>query len=205
VSYDPEPQIRSYLELLDGELRALPRARRRELVAEIAEHIHAAQEESPVTNEAELRTLLDRIGDPVEIAADAGARVGAARRPAVHEVAAIVLLLLGGFVVGVGWIVGVILLWSSAVWTRRDKLVGTFLVPGGLATSLFVLLVGVGSETCTTRYAPAGGGPATTCTGGHSFPASIALGVLAAVAVLGPIATTFYLGLALSRRRAGAQ
>jgi len=47
--------------------------------------------------------------------------------------AAIVLLLGGGFLVGLGWLAGVVLLWTSAVWTTRDKVVGTLFVPGGLA------------------------------------------------------------------------
>jgi hypothetical protein len=39
----------------------------------------------------------------------------------------------------VGWLVGVVLLWSSTVWTLRDKLIGTLVIPGGLATALIVI------------------------------------------------------------------
>ncbi len=46
---------------------------------------------------------------------------------------ALIPLLLGGLLlVGIGWLVGVALLWMSRVWSTRDKLVGTFLLPGGL-------------------------------------------------------------------------
>jgi hypothetical protein len=56
------------------------------------------------------------------------------------EAAALVLLLLGGFVFGVGWIVGLVLLWSSSVWTWWEKLLGTLIVPGGLALPLYVFV-----------------------------------------------------------------
>ncbi len=49
-----------------------------------------------------------------------------------------------------GWILGLILLWSSRAWTTGQKFVGTFVVPGGLAAALFVAgigLIGV-SQTC---------------------------------------------------------
>ena len=53
----------------------------------------------------------------------------------------ILLLLFGGFLVGIGWLIGVFMLWRSSAWTVTDKLVGTLIIPGGLATSAF--LVGV--------------------------------------------------------------
>jgi hypothetical protein len=56
------------------------------------------------------------------------------------EVIAIVLLLIGGFLAGIGWIVGVILLWLSPRWRLSDKLLGTLVWPGGLAG----VLVGLG-------------------------------------------------------------
>jgi hypothetical protein len=48
------------------------------------------------------------------------------------EWAAIILLLLRGFIVGLGWVAGLVLLWSSRAWSTRDKWVGTLVVPGGL-------------------------------------------------------------------------
>jgi hypothetical protein len=55
------------------------------------------------------------------------------------DVTALVLLLIGGIVLPVlGWIIGVILLWRSATWSSREKLLGTFVVPGGLLLPLFV-------------------------------------------------------------------
>ena len=48
----------------------------------------------------------------------------------------ITLLAIGAFFVGIGWIVGVVLLWRSRVWSVPDKLIGTLLWPGGLVTGL---------------------------------------------------------------------
>jgi hypothetical protein len=53
------------------------------------------------------------------------------------EWSTIVLLMLGAFFVGIGWVVGVYALWRSKVWTVPEKLVGTLLWPGGLVTGGF--------------------------------------------------------------------
>ena len=162
--------VQDYLDRLEGELAAVPRARRREILREIEDHIAAARAEGEGVTEAELRTLLDRLGDPAAIAAEA--REDARERPperhgGVHEIAAIVLLLVGGFVV-VGWVVGVVLLWISDAWTRRDKLIGTLVVPFGLALPFVLLSFGAvasGGEMCTTESRLEGGAPSAveTC------------------------------------------
>jgi hypothetical protein len=53
------------------------------------------------------------------------------------EVAALFLLI----VPIVGWLVGVVIAWRSAIWTTRDKVVATVLGPGGLPTLLSVLVL----------------------------------------------------------------
>jgi hypothetical protein len=53
------------------------------------------------------------------------------------EWSTIVLLMLGAFLVGIGWVVGVVALWRSRVWSVPEKLMGTLLWPGGLVTGLF--------------------------------------------------------------------
>ena len=64
-------------------------------------------------------------------------RAGLTDRRSWREWAAVILLpLFGGFAFGVGWLVGLVLLWSSRLWTTRDKLIGTLIVPGGIATAL---------------------------------------------------------------------
>src|SRR5436305_15283943 len=84
-----------------------------------------------------------------------------------HETVAIVLLLAGGLFWGAGWVVGVILLWLSSVWSTRDKLIGTFVVPGGLSLSvafLFIVSFGIGHET--TSCVGVMGGPQSCQTHG---------------------------------------
>jgi uncharacterized membrane protein len=68
VSYDPEPEIKGYLARLASEAHDLPKARRRELLSEIEQHIRQALAETPCANQAEMLTLLDQVGDPAEIA-----------------------------------------------------------------------------------------------------------------------------------------
>jgi hypothetical protein len=58
----------------------------------------------------------------------------------------IALLLVGGFVFAFGWLIGVVLLWLSGAWTIREKLVGTLVVPGGLA---FALMAGLRTGLAT--------------------------------------------------------
>ena len=190
MSYDPEPQIADYLKQLNHQLRGIPRERRREVVNEIAAHIAQARETSPIESEADLLTLLDRIGQPEEIAAEASERVDGPERSIGNEIAAIVLLLVGGFILGIGWIVGVVLLWSSTIWTIRDKLIGTLIVPGGLAASTYFVYGGVGTGgSCSDNGGPQPLSPTLAaanggCSGsGSSTAASIAYDVLLALAI----------------------
>src|SRR5919108_1416559 len=148
--------VDEYLQRLDAELYGLPRARRRELVDEIAEHIAEARADLPAEGEPEIRTLLDRLGDPADIAAEARGRTAAPRRRAgALEVAALILLLAGGVVVPVvGWFGGVALLWISDAWSVRDKMIGTLVVPGGLAPALYLTVFGAWAEACSQFIDP---------------------------------------------------
>ncbi len=68
--------VADYLNSLDKELSDLPRRQRRELVLEISGHIEEARSGLETQSEAEVRTLLDQLGDPTEIAAEAPERFG---------------------------------------------------------------------------------------------------------------------------------
>jgi uncharacterized membrane protein len=126
--------VKEYLHDLEAELRDLPRSRRQELLGEIHEHIDSALAEAPAHDEAEVRNVLDRLGEPSDIAEEARHRFGVPRqRSRGLEIAAVILLPIGGLIIPViGWFIGVILLWSSRVWTTGEKLAGTLLFPGGL-------------------------------------------------------------------------
>lgn len=75
-------------------------------------------------------------------AAPARPAQAAAARPAqkwrAADIGTVVLLLIGGVLIGLGWIVGVVMLWVSPRWRTSDKLLGTLVWPGGLAAVLAV-------------------------------------------------------------------
>lgn len=72
------------------------------------------------------------------------------RTTGLREILAIALLVVGGFLFGFGWLVGLVLLWTSSVWRLRDKLIGTFLLPGGLVPGFILLLA------ATARFTSSG-------------------------------------------------
>lgn len=183
-----------YLRQLRRAARGLPRARRRELVAEIEEHLREAL--APGAGEAAVQTELDRLGAPAEIvAAEGGAKVSTG---GAFEWIALVLLLVGGVVLPiVGWVVGVVMLWISRIWTWRQKLAGTLLVPGGLGGFLFLgLLAAGGGGRCSgpATYGPRG---FTNCTP-SSGPGVFQILLLVAL-VLAPITMSIYLGRQIKR------
>lgn len=134
--------VESYLRRVEEELADLPKSRRRELLEQLREHIVDARAELEPDDELGVLTVLDRLGDPQAIANEARERTYAGGRTGGRELFAVVLLIIGGVVVPVvGWIVGVILLWASEVWTRKDKLIGTLVIPGGLLLPVAVVAI----------------------------------------------------------------
>lgn len=191
------PLAAEYLVRLRRAGRGLPPGRLRELLAEIEGHLSEAID--PSASDAQVLNVLDKLGEPEAIIAadtpdpdDLGARRGT------REWVAIILLLAGGFIFGVGWFAGLVLLWDSRAWTTRDKWIGTLVIPGGLATGVLVGLIAIGLPTKKFCKGIAGGVQHCTNAGGPSTPSHI-LGIAAfALLVLAPIATSIY----LSRRAA---
>lgn len=182
------PLAADYLSRLERAAKRLPRGERRELIEEITAHLSEATD--PDMSDADALTVLDRLGDPEDIV-EAQRPEQPARREGLrlHEWATIFLLLFGGFLFYVGWLAGLILLWSSRAWNTRDKLIGTFVVPGGLATALTLGLLGATVQTCSSFE----GGP-KHCTGGSGSPAhNIVFGALFLFCLIGPIFTSVYL------------
>ena len=181
------PLAADYLDRLEHAARRLPRGERRELIEDISAHLGEAIH--PGTTDAEALTVLDRLGDPEDIVdAQLPDEPYRADRRGVHEWAAIFLLLFGGFLFFVGWIGGLVLLWSSRAWNTRDKLIGTLIVPGGLATVLPLMLVVGTTQSCTSFN-----GGIQHCTPGPSTIHQSLSIVLFAFLVLGPICTSVYL------------
>jgi hypothetical protein len=188
--------IDHYLRELEAQLGDLPAGRRQELLDEVSAHIADARAALDPETDAGVRTLLERLGDPAEIAAEARERFGVRPQPPSPatprlEVVAIVLLVIPFL----GWVVGVVLVWMSRLWTTRDKLIGTL---GGLAW----LWAGLGTIALRRPSAPAtpvgaegpGGLPATGPTGSTLLEL-----VLFVVPFLLPILAAVYLGFRLRR------
>jgi hypothetical protein len=101
-----------------------------------------------------------------------------------------------------GWLVGLLLLWTSRRWRANDKLIGTLLLPGGLliALGLFAkqfLAFSTSGVGCSRQLSPPG---PTVCTAiprhSHTDGSPLTLVVLA-LAVLIPIVSA----MRLNRRR----
>ena len=190
--------VEHYLHDLEEELRDLPPARRRELLEEIREHIGESLAEMPDGEEAGVRNVLERVGEPAVIAQEARERFGIRRvKPGIREVLVLILLPLGGFLYLIGWAVGAILLATSTVWTNREKVIGLLVLPGGLLPAGLFGLMG-GSRLCS-EVIENGRVVSETCSGG--MPVWLAW-VIIAVLVLGPIWTVFFLLTRMNRRAA---
>ena len=203
------PLARDYLKRLNKAAANLPRARRKELLGEIEAHLSEALPEG--ASEAEALNALERLGEPVDIVAEAGTSQAPARA-GLNEWLAIPFLLIGGFIFVVGWFVGAVLLWTSRIWTVRDKLIGTIVVQGGLATAAFlVLFAGTSSggsgdcvERSVTKVGPHGAkavNRAHECVssgGGGGGVNYLALALLVLLVVF-PILTAVYLGRRATR------
>jgi hypothetical protein len=175
--------VERYLRDLHRELHGVPRARRDEILDDVGAHLEEARAQA--ADEAELRTLIERLGDPAEIAAEARGPVPAPRR-GWRETVALVMLTAGSIVLPlVGWLVGLVLLWVSSVWTLRDKLIGTLLVPGGFLPGVALSLMA--GSTC--HGAGTSAGVATSsCSGPGAWRIALAI-----VVWVGPVASALYL------------
>jgi hypothetical protein len=177
--------VADYLKRLRRAARTMPRARRRELLDEITAHIAEAR----AAGDVPLQRVLDDLGDPKDIAA-----TGSARKPlGVREIAAVILLLIGGFIFLAGWVVGLVLLWASPRWRWPDKLLGTLVWPFGYLGALYGLVAGAFTNAANNAGSYCGDGCTSTSPGG-GMPQW--LGVLILVAVfVAPIAMATWLVL----------
>jgi uncharacterized membrane protein len=219
-SQSTDPRIATYLEALGRALYGLPEPSRSEVYDEIRQHIDDQLAERGDDANA-VPEILDRLGDPNDIAREAGAGYVAPdgypgaypgysmppRRSRLHEIFAVILLAIGGFVFVIGWVVGAVLLWTSDRFTRADKIIGTVLVPGGFATGFLALVIGVGApvsaQTCYSTSSPAvnGGTVQLTnhCTGGVSTTTSIIAIVVTVIMLFGPLYTVIRLSRRVAR------
>jgi uncharacterized membrane protein len=198
--------VAGYLSRLEAALAPVPDARRLELLDEVREHIAEARAELSDETDADLMNILDRLGDPADVAA---AEIGRAEMPVpappksrALEIAAIVLLLLF-------WPVGVVLLWMSDAWTKRDKLIGTLVPPGGYLGILIlgpVLALGTFAPLCQTVSDETGRVISSTCPSGAAQTGiNIGLVLLLVFYLGGPILSAVYLAMRLRRTSRAAE
>jgi hypothetical protein len=98
------------------------------------------------------------------------------------------------------WPIGVLMLWRSSAWTRRDKIIGSLLLPGGLAFAWLLSTQvrsscpaeGTGACQMGVMYGVLHPGPLAF---DHVFGA-----LVFTMALLLPILTMSYLGLRLRAR-----
>lgn len=120
--------VEEYLRRLEAAGAHLPEDRRSELVLEIREHIDDALKESGA-DELAVRNALERLGPPEEIVAAAEpsppprSEPAPAKRPWL-EIAAIAALL----VPFAGWLLGIVLVALSRVWSNREKALALALI-----------------------------------------------------------------------------
>lgn len=187
-----DPLIRDYLQRVRTAGRQLPRDSREELVGQLEEHLRDAAPSG--SSRADVQAALDQLGDPEEIVAEESRRLGIApARAGAREWWAIPLLLVGGVILPViGWLIGAYLLWTSRVWSFRDKLLGTLALPGGWFVVVVLLLTESSTQNCS------GTSTVTHCT---SSGTSAGAWVLLAAAVVLPLITAVVLTLRVRTAR----
>lgn len=138
--------VQRYLALLDTALQGVDAARREEILADVHAHINEGRTGLDPDDAAGVRTLLARVGDPAAIAAEAGAPTPDSRR---WDAWAPWLIIFGPIASGLGWLAGVLILWTSPTWSQRDKLIATLLPPVGLVALFFGLVAAMGGRRFT--------------------------------------------------------
>lgn len=151
-----KPQVvRSYLAELDAALGGVP--------VELARDIrNGVEEELAGLDAATAAARIERLGDPVFIAAEARAGAGVGAGSAVQvttgteasraatpisdsrgfAVVAALLVALGGVVIPVlGWVVGIAMVWMSSSWRRGEKWIATLVGPVAVAVPLLLTAV----------------------------------------------------------------
>lgn len=208
------PLVLDYLDRLHAETVRLPVPEGRELEAQIREHLVAALPQEPA--ESEVRDVLDRLGDPVDLVdAAGGARPGEGPTgpggptqgepsDAWREVGALVGLV-GGAVLFwlpivnlVLWVGGLVLLVLSRRWSVADKVWGALVLGVGpwiliVASALAFVTTG---EVCETDAAGV-----TTCTGGGDGGLT-ALNIAAIALTVGFVGLYLWTLVRLARRAA---
>jgi hypothetical protein len=164
--------VRRYLAQLDAALRGVDASRREEILAEVRGHIDEGRTGLDPGDAASVRTLLDRVGDPAAIAAEAGAPPPGSRR---WDAWAPWLIIFGPVASGLGWIAGMLILWTSPTWSRRDQLIATFVPLAGLVALFFGLVTVLRAAAGCPGHVPALHAAAGCTAKGLTLPLGVAI------------------------------
>lgn len=177
--------IDGYLARIAAAAADFPAGARNELLDDMRSHIAEARSREPEETDASILNILDRLGEPSAVVADARERLGLRTEPVVRsglqEIAALVLLL-------VFWPVGLILLWLSPLWKTRDKILGSVFTFGGYP-SVFVM-------GALLAHATNGGGIGSSCGAGVG-PDGITQTVCSGPSLLEIVGFVAHIGLTL--------
>jgi uncharacterized membrane protein len=202
--------IDGYLARLRVAAADLPSSVREELIGDMRAHVAEARAREPAETDATILNIIDRLGDPEMLVAEARQRPTPAPstqasvapwlyRSGIIEIAAIVLL---PFL----WVIGVILLWLSPAWKTRDKVIGSIFSLGGYP-GIFIIGGAIGhhfisvttsGNSCTSSTDSAGN-VTQACT---SMPPWEVVGLILSVTFvvvvwLLPVITSAYLAIRL--------
>jgi uncharacterized membrane protein len=204
--------IAGYLAQLELALADTPASRRDELMGEIKDHIATARAHLESESDADVLNLLERLGDPAELASSANPD-DSNTKPQVSPFASGWLDIAAVVLTPIVWPVGVILLWMSSAWSVRDKVIGTLVPPGGYFGSFFfgfafLLSIEHGLAGGCTTYGDDAGNTYTTCWGINALPDFVRyvfFGLQVALFILWlvlPVLTGIYLAIQLRRKSA---
>jgi hypothetical protein len=169
--------VRRYLAQLDAALRDVDASRRNEILTEVHGHIEEGRTGLDPDDTASVRTLLDKVGDPAAIAAEAGAPPPGSRR---WDAWAPWLIIFGPVASGLGWIAGMLILWTSPTWSRRDQLIATFVPLAGLVALFFGLVATLRAAAGCPGHVPALHAAASCTNRGLTLPLGVAILLLVA-------------------------
>jgi uncharacterized membrane protein len=116
--------VNEYLGAVERALVGLPVARRAELLADLREHIAAQRELLDAESEADVRSILERLGDPEAVAAEA--RLDTPMPPPVQ-------LSPGPRATAVGWVIAVMLVFVALCFTAA--VMGFVLFQAGVSSN----------------------------------------------------------------------
>jgi HAAS len=138
-----DPLVDDYLRRLNAAAADLPRERRAELVGEIEEHVDSALAEAGAHDESTVRSVLERLGTPEEIAAAAGPPPATERGRL--ELAALIVLSVSFILPVIGYLIGARLVLASKVWDGRDKFLALLIPPVVVLSGAVVVMMGSAS------------------------------------------------------------